>query len=207
MTTTNTIPLVCDPGAFQPAEREQHLEAGYALRSRVRGYSQIVTGLEIYFDPATSASEIENWALQERRCCAWIHAVRVRSEKQRVVLDLETSPDGAANLGCHVSGGSPCDLPSGRKTCRSDRRSPGSGVSIAARRRAVDRARTYSIHLAIWRSCVSCDWGRGNRRVVSASPLAGSSSADNDAVGRAVRYGLWVLARGRLADYPRDRFQ
>jgi hypothetical protein len=96
MTTQKIAPLACNLTAFTATERAAHHAEAIGFRAQLTGFEQTGHGIQVYFAKGTSAQALKTWALRDQRCCPFLQQVAVRQEPDRVVLEMQTTREGAA---------------------------------------------------------------------------------------------------------------
>lgn len=92
--------LACDLTVFTSEERDAHIKQAIRLRKAMIGEEHTDEGFKVYFRSDASPEEILAFALGEQRCCGFLQGANVYretiNEKERIVLSLKTSAEGAS---------------------------------------------------------------------------------------------------------------
>ena len=89
--------IACNLGAFTPEERRAHEAEGAALLAQVSSVNEIDDGFELRM-PATAASSVGHWFMDERRCCPFLSLeVRLASGADDLTMTLR-GPTGTKEV-------------------------------------------------------------------------------------------------------------
>jgi len=93
----------CHMGVFDPAEGTRHREMTNRLVSAWSSFVEIHGGYKFFFNPSkVSASELMEWAANEKRCCPFFN-FEIKSEPEGKVLSLELTGDEGINPSFRLS--------------------------------------------------------------------------------------------------------